>query len=243
MRRYGLVGNRISYSFSKGYFTQKFTQMGIKDTVYDNFDLDDISEITVLLKNPQIKGLNVTIPYKEAVIPYIDRLHPVADEIGAVNTISFSGDQVVGHNTDALGFKLSLMPLLKDSIKKALVLGTGGASKAVLHVLEELNIRVTNVSRSGNKGDITYDDLTTQVINHHKLIVNTTPVGTFPNISLKPALPYEGLTSEHVLYDLVYNPLKTAFLEEGFNRGATISNGIRMLELQAEAAWEIWQSP
>lgn len=243
MRRYGLVGKDIGYSFSKGYFTEKFATLGIEDAIYTNYDLEDIAQISTLFKEVDtLCGLNVTIPYKENVIPYLTELDPIAQEIGAVNTIAFSGKEIIGFNTDTLGFRASLQPHLTQAMNKAMVLGTGGASKAVLHVLRELDIEATKVSRDPRKGDITYADLNAGMVADHKLIINCTPLGTFPKISKKPELPYEGVHDAHLLYDLVYNPLKSAFLLEGESRGAAICNGIRMLELQAEASWNIWQS-
>lgn len=240
--KYGLIGKNISYSFSKGYFTEKFVKLGLTDRIYENYDLDKIDEVMSILNDKDIRGLNVTVPYKEAVIPFLTEMHPMALEIGAVNTIAFKDGMKIGHNTDALGFKASLLPHLPKNTKKALILGTGGASKAVIYVLNELDILPTLVSRELSRGDVTYDSLTELQVSQHQLIINCSPVGTYPNIGLKPAIPYNGIGRNHLLYDLVYNPNKTAFLQEGEDRGASICNGIRMLEFQAEAAWNIWQA-
>ncbi len=243
MDKYGLVGKNISYSFSRGYFTEKFARLGLENVTYENYDLQEIGEIESVFKNEVgLKGLNVTIPYKEEVIPFLNELHPVAEEIGAVNTIAFQGDIRIGHNTDAIGFKASLIPMLPDNCKQALILGTGGASKAIRHVLTELEIAYTIVSRQPEEGMYSYDELDKEIIAANLLIVNSTPLGTYPNIGLRPEIPYDGIGERHCLFDLVYNPAKTAFLTEGEKRGARIANGLRMLELQAEASWNIWQN-
>ena len=240
--RYGLVGKHIAYSFSQGYFSSKFKMLGLADCSYENFDLSDISEFKALLSKANLKGLNVTIPYKEAVLPFLDKLDDKAESIGAVNTIAFTKEGLIGHNTDAYGFKMSLLPLLTESHKKALVLGTGGASKAIHYVLNELNIESTAVSRSQIDEGYSYSQLTSEIVASHTLIINCTPLGTHPNIDDKPDIPYRHLTSQHLLYDLIYNPSKTAFLKEGEKIGCTIKNGLEMLELQAEKSWEIWNS-
>lgn len=238
--RFGLVGRDISYSFSKGYFTEKFEKLGLSHHSYENFHLEDISKLEALLQSPNIKGLNVTIPYKEEVIPFMSKLDPKAAEIGAVNTIKFVENGYIGYNTDAYGFEETLKPLLKNHHKKALILGTGGASKAIAFVLTSLGIRFSHVSRKARKGHFTYDELDDGLISGHKLIVNCTPLGTHPHIHDKPNIPFDGLGPQHMLYDLIYNPEKTSFLKEGEKKGATIQNGRRMLELQAERSWQIW---
>ncbi len=242
MLKFGLIGKNISYSFSRSYFETKFDHLGI-DATYLNFDLQDISEFRkVLKKNPQLKGLNVTIPYKEEIIPFLNSLDPVAEEIGAVNTIRFSEGTLKGFNTDHYGFAEAIRPYLKTGDKNALILGTGGASKAVAYALKNLGIAPSFVSRSGKKGGYTYEQLDREVMKKHSVIINTTPLGTFPNIQDFPAIPTNLLGREHLLFDLIYNPEKTRLMELAEEKGARICNGKRMLELQAEKAWEIWNS-
>ncbi len=210
---------------------------------YENFDLESIEEFPDMLRNnPGLVGLNVTIPYKEAIIPYLDELDVEAARIGAVNTIKIGAGGLKGYNTDAYGFQKSLEPLLRGQHKKALILGTGGASKAVAHVFRSLSIAFRYVSRQPGPGQLSYESLGEDIMNSHAIIVNTTPLGTHPNISEKPLVPYDLISPDHLLFDLIYNPEKTAFLQEGEKRGAQIKNGLRMLELQAEKAWEIWNS-
>ncbi len=240
--RFGLVGKNISYSFSKGYFTKKFTDLKLNDHSYENFDLQEINDFQKIVQQNNIKGLNVTIPYKETVIPYLDELDAKAKKIGAVNTIKISKKGVKGYNTDAYGFQKSIMPFLKEQHTKALIFGTGGASKAVAFVFKELNIAYTFVSRKPAKNQLSYQDLHAEIFKKYTILVNCTPLGSHPNIDLRPDIQYQYITSEHLLFDLIYNPEKTAFLQEGEKRGAAICNGQRMLEFQAEKAWEIWNS-
>lgn len=238
---YGLIGKNISYSFSRGYFKKKFEAMELKNHVYQNFDLSSISEFPTIFKNTKnVKGLNVTIPYKEEVMEFLNDIDDAAKKIGAVNTIKVGEDGLKGFNTDAYGFKKSLEPNLKKHHQKGLILGTGGASKAIAYVLEELGITYTFVSRSGKNNGYTYKDLTNDIIKEHTLIVNCSPVGTFPDIEQKPDIPYQEINEEHLLFDLIYNPEETAFLKAGKENGATICNGYKMLEYQAEKSWEIW---
>lgn len=240
---FGLIGRNISYSFSKAYFTNKFTTLNLKSHSYENFDLKSIEEFPNLLRhNRELKGLNVTIPYKEAIIPYLDSLDKKAASIGAVNTIKFTKDGLQGFNTDAYGFKKSIYPFLKETHKQALILGTGGASKAITHVLKELGISFKKVSRTPIGSQIGYSDLNKKIIDTYTVIINCTPIGTFPDTDAKPNIPYRYLTSDHILFDLIYNPEKTAFLLAGEHKGAAICNGLKMLEFQAEKAWEIWNS-
>ena len=241
-KRFGLVGRNISYSFSKGYFKEKFKKLNLPNHSYENFDLSDISEFKNLVEHNHLSGLNVTIPYKEAVIPYLNGLSKTAQQIGAVNTIAFTSDGLVGHNTDAYGFEHSLRPLLLPHHKKALILGTGGASKAVAFALKKLGLETTYVSRTEQENILTYQALESDILTAYTVIVNCTPLGTHPNIDEKPDFPYGLLTENHLLYDLIYNPEKTSFLKEGEKQGATIKNGLEMLRLQAEKAWEIWTS-
>ena len=241
IHRFGLVGKNISYSFSKGYFRDKFSDLGLEGYSYENFDLQHIDEFPELLKsNPEVKGLNVTIPYKQEIIPYLDDLDAKAREIGAVNTIQFDGERLIGHNTDAFGFRKSIEPFLGSHHDRALILGTGGASKAIAYVLGQLGIGVTYVSRSPDDRQIGYADIGRSVLTDHPILVNCTPLGTHPDVARKPDIPYTYLTDRHLLFDLIYNPAKTAFLKEGEQRGAQIVNGLQMLRLQADRAWEIW---
>ncbi|MEO1009983.1 MAG: shikimate dehydrogenase [Bacteroidota bacterium] len=240
--RYGLVGKDISYSFSKGYFTKKFADLGLEHYSYENFDLRHIGEFPKLLnQGNDLKGLNVTIPYKEEVIPFLSGLEGAARHIGAVNTIQFQDrKEVVGHNTDAYGFRNSLEPFLKKHHQAALILGTGGASKAVAYVFNNLGIAYRFVSRNPGKGQLGYPEIDGAILEKSTIVVNCTPLGTFPKVDQKPPIPYSLLTPRHLLYDLIYNPSKTAFLLGGEAQGTAITNGLRMLELQAEKAWEIW---
>ncbi len=242
-KRYGLLGKNIDYSFSQGYFTQKFQDLGLSDHSYENFDIQTISEVDSILRLHGLKGLNVTIPYKQEIIPYLDELDPIAEKIGAVNTIKFTSKGLKGFNTDAYGFKVAIQPFLAPNHTNALVLGTGGASKAVCYVLDELGIVNTYVSRSKKEGQLVYRELNKDIIQNHQVIINCTPLGTFPNIEHKPPIPYEHLGKDHLLFDLIYNPAKTSFLALGEQKGASICNGKTMLVGQAEKAWEIWNMP
>jgi shikimate dehydrogenase len=243
MKKLGLLGKNISYSFSKSYFKSKFTKEKITDTSYENFDIEFIDLFPSIIQNTEsLKGMNVTIPYKEEVIPYLDKLNRKAAEIGAVNTIKITKKgKLVGYNTDCYGFKKSIEPHLKPHHKKALILGTGGASKAVAYTLKELGIGFQYVSRKMSNGiDFTYNILTETDIKNNLVIINCTPLGTFPNIEDCPNIPYNGITGKHVLFDLIYNPEETKFLKYGKEKGAITINGLKMLELQAEKAWSIW---
>jgi shikimate dehydrogenase len=241
MKVYGLIGYPLGHSFSKGFFAEKFTKENIKDCIYDNFPLSTIEAFPALLKEqPDLCGLNVTIPYKQAVIPYLDELSPAAAQIKAVNCIRFIDGVKTGFNTDAIGFRRSLEPLLKAHHTNALILGTGGAAKAVQYVFEALNIPYKLVSRQATAEAVTYDQLDGDVMEENTIIINTTPLGMYPNEEAAPELPYQFLSSQHLLYDLIYNPAITSFLKQGKDKGATIKNGHEMLVLQAEASWEIW---
>lgn len=245
MRTFGLIGYPLSHSFSKKYFTEKFEKEGIENTVYELFPLESIDEFPELIKStPNLAGLNVTIPYKEAVIPFLDELDPKAEAIGAVNTIKLENGKLKGYNTDYIGFKESLIKFVGPNPmpQQALILGTGGASKAVQVTLEDLGISYRFVSRSADAGQLSYESLNTQyqILNTAKLIINTTPLGMSPNIEGLPDLPYEQLTPNHFLYDLVYNPLITAFMQKGIDANCWVKNGLEMLHGQAEAAWKVW---
>ncbi len=242
---FGLIGRNISYSFSKTYFTKKFNALNLSNYEYVNFDLKNIEELQLVLKKnkKKLRGMNVTIPYKEEIIPFLDKIDNEAQKIGAVNTIRITKKgKLKGYNTDYAGFKKSLQPLLKEEYKKALILGTGGASKAIAYALKKLNIPYIFVSReTTNKKMLKYQNLKKDIMQEHLLIVNCTPLGTHPNIQNKPTIPYEYITNRHILYDLIYNPPETEFLKSGKEKEATIKNGLEMLEIQAEEAWKIWQ--
>jgi shikimate dehydrogenase len=243
IRQFGLIGFPLSHSFSKGYFTEKFTREGITNAIYENYPLSQIREFADLCDaHPDFTGLNVTIPYKESVIPFLDDLSDEAKVIGAVNTIHFREGKKIGYNTDAHGFELSLMPLLRPHHQRALVLGTGGASKAVMYVLDKLGIPGQYVSRNKAQGVFAYHDLTDEIISTHTLIINTSPLGMYPYSDVAPSIPYTAISRDHLLYDLIYNPPVTHFMQMGLDRGAQVKNGLEMLHLQAERAWEIWNS-
>lgn len=238
--QYGIIGYPLSHTFSPRYFTNKFAKEGI-DAEYKAYPLLKVNDFKVLLDAvPLIRGLNVTIPYKQAIIPYLSRVCDIASAIGAVNCINFKNGEMTGHNTDIVGFRESLKPLLLPHHKHALILGTGGAARAVGYVLGNEGISYKKVSRRAAPDTITYEELTPEIIKEHTLIVNTTPMGMSPNIDTYPPIPYSGITPHHLLYDLVYNPEETKFLAMGKQHGAVIKNGMEMLPIQAEAAWKIW---
>ena len=244
-RLFGLLGRDISYSFSRGYFSKKFTQLNLENHNYVNFDLPRIEDFPSILEdNEGVRGINVTIPYKEEVMPYLDKIDKTAKEIGAVNTIKITKrGNLKGYNSDVVGFEKSIKPLLKKHHKKALILGTGGASKAIAYALKRNGIKYKFVSRNPEgKKQISYDDLSQKIIEDYTVIVNSTPLGTSPDIDKCPAIPYQFLTSKHLLYDLIYNPEVSKFLSNGKEKGAIIKNGYEMLELQAEESWRIWNS-
>lgn len=241
MKLFGLIGYPLSHSFSKRYFTQKFESEKI-DAQYENYPLKAIEEFPALIKNYNLSGINVTIPYKQDVIPYLDSMSEEAKKIGAVNTIQIRDGKLKGNNTDCYGFEQSLLPFLKPSHKHALVLGTGGASKAVVFVLDKLGIEWKYVSRTKFSNVLTYKEINAEIVKSHPLIINTTPLGMYPNVEECPEIDYDAIGENHLLYDLVYNPEETLFLQKGKSKGATIKNGLEMLHLQAEKAWEIWNS-
>ena len=241
MRELGLIGKTLSHSFSKVYFEEKFRRENITDTSYSLFEIADIKQLpTFILQHPQLVGFNVTIPYKQQIIPYLDELSEEASAVNAVNAVLVkhigNKTHTIGYNTDIEGFRKSLEGM--TMAKKAMILGTGGAAAAVKYVLQQKGCDITIVSRNPEKG-LPYSELTPEIIAVHKLIVNCTPLGTFPNINEKPDIPYQGISGEHFLYDLVYNPSETSFLKEGLNRGAKVQNGLRMLHGQAEAFWRL----
>ena len=253
MRTYGLLGKSLNHSFSKDYFEKKFAKQLPKDLVkhlsqnleegYINIELSSIDNIRDRPEFSGLTGFNVTIPYKQGIIQYLDELTPEAKAIGAVNSVEIIEERWIGHNTDFIGFRRTLLPLIENRVENALILGTGGASLAVAYVLKELGIRFFFVSRvPQNEQTCSYEQVTPLLLEKCKLIVNTTPVGQFPNQDEKPNLPYTSLTDQHVLYDLIYNPETTAFLQEGISRGARYCNGQSMLEIQAEESYKIWNT-
>ncbi len=243
MRLFGLIGYPLSHSFSKKYFTEKFEKEEITECRYDLFPLKTIQELSILLQQqPELEGLNITIPYKKKVFSFLDTSH-IPEGIDACNCINITDGKLAGYNTDVTGFEKSLKPLLKTFHKKALVLGNGGATAAVIYVLQKLNIQFEIVSRKKHSGSaFTYSDLDKSIMTENLLIINTTPLGMFPETDTCSDIPYQFITEKHLLYDLVYNPAKTLFLQKGEERGATIKNGEEMLILQAEESWRIWNS-
>ncbi|WP_257659221.1 shikimate dehydrogenase family protein [Parapedobacter lycopersici] len=247
MKNFGLIGYPLTHSFSKRYYDAKFEREQIKEVDYQLYPIESISALPELISNdPQLAGINVTIPYKIAVMDYLHQLSPEAEAIAAVNCIRIdrqTGEPILtGYNTDVFGFMESLKPLLQPWHTSALVLGNGGAAKAVIYALTQLGIAPHLVSRRPEGGQYTYSQLSADVLSEHLLLVNTTPLGTYPDIDNCPDIPYEYLGEKHLLYDLVYNPAATAFLKRGARQGAAIKNGLEMLELQAERNWQLWNS-
>ena len=242
MKQYGLIGKTLDHSFSKSYFENKFITQHIQNASYSNFPLESIDEFKSLIKKKTFSGLNITIPYKTSIIPFLDELSEEAKSIGAVNTIHFKNDKLIGYNTDYIGFLNAIKPFLKNTMEQALILGTGGASKAVVFALKKIGIKCSCVSRLPNEQQWNYDQLNDLILKHHLLIVNTTPLGTIPNINECPNIPYQFITEKHLLVDLVYNPEETLFLKKGRKNLANILNGKSMLIHQAEEAWKIWNS-
>ena len=239
-RKFGLIGKNIDYSFSMKYFTEKFKKENL-DCTYSNFDIENISLIESILQKNGISGYNVTIPYKQEIIKFLDEIDEVAKAIGAVNTIKKIDNKNIGFNTDCIGFEKSLIPLIENKKPdSALILGGGGASKAVKYVLKKIKINYSTVSRKEGKSEFIYENLNDVIINRFKMIINCSPVGTFPNINKCPNIPYKHLTKEHVLYDLVYNPIESLFLRRGRELGCKTKNGLEMLEIQANESWRIW---
>jgi shikimate dehydrogenase len=243
MNNYGLIGYPLSHSFSENYFAEKFQKEQIQDCSYKAYPISSIEDVIPLISKENLSGFNVTIPYKKQIIPFLDSLSEEADRVQAVNTVKVVGDKLIGYNTDIYGFQTSIKPFLASYHERALILGTGGASAAVAYVLKQLGIQVFFVSRSNLdiENGFTYEQLSSEMMAHFKLIVNTTPLGTYPDVDSFPPLPYKGISSEHLLYDLVYNPSETSFMKKGKSQGAVAINGMNMLKLQAERAWEIWR--
>ena len=242
MRKFGLIGKKLGHSFSKKYFTEKFEREGIQEAQYELYELPEAQELKYLLqREPELVGINVTVPFKQDVIPLLDELDEVAAKIGAVNTIKVSGGKTKGYNTDYVGFKNTLEAFYpQDDRKQALVLGTGGAAKAVWAALDALEIPFKSVSRNPAEQELGYEQLTSDLLQAYNLIINTTPLGMHPHTDTLPELPYQALTRQHYLYDLVYNPEQTLFLKKGALAGAKTCNGLSMLYQQADAAWAIW---
>lgn len=240
MTKFGIIGYPLGHSFSKGFFTEKFARESI-DAQYLNFEIPDVAMLPdVLRNNPELRGLNVTLPHKQAVIPLLDEMSEEAKEIGAVNVIRVRNGKLKGFNSDIIGFTNSIKPLLMPHHKKALILGTGGASKAIRVGLNRLGVEWTYVSRSPREEMITYEDITAETLQAYTVIVNCSPVGMFPKVDAAPAIPYELLSPQHLLFDCVYNPEETLFMKKGREQGATVKNGLEMLHLQAVASWDFW---
>lgn len=245
MKKYGLIGYPVGHSYSQDFFQEKFKKLGLKDYSYDLFEMEFLNEFPAIwLKNPTLEGVNVTVPHKEKVIQYLDKLDTSSIKVGAANVIHKQGGKLVGYNTDYMAFKESLVGWVGRFTGEALILGSGGASKAVQAALADLNIPYNQVSRTSKGGDYTYDQLKSNpdIISRFKLIINSTPLGMFPNNDSLPDLPYKRLTKGCFLYDLIYNPDQTAFMKQGELHGAKTKNGLEMLGLQAEKSWDIWSS-
>ena len=243
-RKFGLLGYPLQHSFSRGYHNERFARWGL-DAVYENYELSDLSQLrSIVERDKELEGLNVTIPYKQAVMPLLDDIDPVAQAIGAVNVIRIEriddAVRMVGYNSDYIGFRNSIAPLLKPHHIHALVLGTGGASKAVCAALADMGITVVRVSRTPRQGELGYDALTAEVMAQCTIVVNTTPLGMYPHVDACAPIPYELLTSRHLCYDVVYNPTTTLFMQRASQHGATVCNGLEMLYGQADVAWDIW---
>lgn len=244
MDKYGIIGLPLGHSFSPGFFNEKFKNEGI-DAIYEKYELPQIeSLLEILAMNPELKGLNVTIPYKQKVMNFLDELSDEARAIGAVNVVRINHDgkklHMKGYNSDVIGFTRSIEPLLTSYHKKALILGTGGASKAIEYGLQKIGLEILKVSRRKDKDTITYDEVTPELIHEYNVIVNCTPVGMYPHTEECPALPYDAMDNRTLLYDLIYNPDETLFMKRGKEHGAVVKNGLEMLLLQAYASWEFW---
>ena len=238
MKTFGLIGKSLSHSFSSNYFNEKFFKERITNTEYLNFELNDISKLPQLIKKQNLSGVNVTLPYKESIIPFLDELSEDAKRIGSVNTIQISNGKLIGHNTDVVGFKQSITPLLAGR-NTALILGDGGAAKAVKFIFNQLNISHKTINRNSS---FDYSDITRELIGSNVIIINTTPIGMMPKIKNYPQIPYELLTDKHLLFDLIYNPKETLFLRCGRANNACTKNGLEMLQIQAETSWNIWNT-
>lgn len=247
MKTYGLIGYRLGYSFSKGFFTSKFEKENLAEHEYVNFELDSIDDFpSIFEKNDHIAGLNCTIPYKQQIMPFLDEIDEEAAKVGAINTVKIireaNDTKLIGFNTDIYGFENSLKPMLTPIHKKALILGTGGASKAIKYILDKLKIEYISASIEEQlfENEIRYEQIDGILLSEYLIVINATPLGTFPKVDNCPNIPYEKLTENHVLFDLVYNPEETLFMKKGKEKGALVKNGLEMLHLQAVKAWEIW---
>jgi shikimate dehydrogenase len=243
MKRYGLIGYPLTHSLSQQYFTDKFSQEGIDDCIYERFSIPSIDDLhTILDTHKDLCGFNITIPYKKEVLAFLTERSKAVEEVGACNCVKIEGQNLIGYNTDVIGFENSLIPFLKPTHNQALVLGTGGAALAIVYVLQKLGIAYKYVSRTAAEGQFSYNDLDASVMELHTLVINTTPLGMFPNIEACPDIPYQLLTPDHHLFDLTYNPAESTFLAKGKQMGATIQNGQQMFVEQAEQSWRIWNS-
>jgi len=243
MKLYGLIGYPLSHSFSKKFFTDKFEKEGIKNCRYENFPIPVIDDVKNIISLPALQGFNITIPYKEQIIPFLHQVSDIVNKINACNCVKIVNGKLLGFNTDVPGFQYALVTGLNPLLhKKALILGTGGSSKAVKYVLSKMEIEFIVISRKPAAGGLSYEQITEEIIHNHKLIINTTPLGMFPNVVEAPPLPYQFITKDHFLFDLIYNPEKTLFLKKGEQQGAQIQNGYHMLILQAEESWRIWNT-
>jgi shikimate dehydrogenase len=243
MKRYGLIGYPLTHSLSQQYFTDKFSQEGIYDCIYERFSIPSIDDLhTILDIHKDLCGFNITIPYKKEVLAFLTERSKAVEEVGACNCVKIEGQNLIGYNTDVIGFENSLIPFLKPTHNQALVLGTGGAALAIVYVLQKLGIAYKYVSRTAAEGQFSYNELDASVMELHTLIINTTPLGMFPNIEACPNIPYQLLTPDHHLFDLTYNPAESTFLAKGKQMGATIQNGQQMFVEQAEQSWRIWNS-
>jgi len=242
VRKFGLIGYPLTHSFSQKYFTEKFLREGISGAVYENFPLPAIAALPDVLRDAELCGLNVTIPYKQEVMPFLHVADAVVTEIGACNCIRIRDGRLYGYNTDVVGFERSVIRKLRPWHDQALILGTGGAAKAVEYVMKKLGIRYRHVSRRAGAGGLSYEQVDAALLSHYTLIINTTPLGMSPKVDACPQLPYGALTSRHYLYDLIYNPTRTLFLQKGEESGATVENGQEMLIIQAEESWRIWNA-
>jgi shikimate dehydrogenase len=239
---YGLIGKNIAYSFSKKYFSDKFSSEPFLDCKYENFDIEDMEQLkTIVAQNPNLRGLNVTIPFKQAVMPYLNKVSKKAKAIGAVNVIKLTKKgNLKGYNSDCYGFKKSLKPLLENHHKKALILGTGGAAQAIAFALKELQIQYTFASRNPMENAIGYDRINATSFDNYQIVINCSPIGTSPNVEAFPEIPYQFFTKKHLAFDLIYNPAETTFLKKARENGAVTKNGYDMLKFQADKSWEIW---
>jgi shikimate dehydrogenase len=244
MKQYGLIGKSLSHSFSARYFNTKFENEGITDCRFELFELKDIKQVKELVNNnPELMGFSVTIPYKETILPYLDEMNATVEDIGACNCVKVENGKLIGYNTDIDGFMSSFLAVLEMHHDSSIVLGNGGAAKAVIHSLEQWSLDPLVVARNPkNEHELPWDELTEEIINQHKIIINTTPVGMYPSVDEYPNIPYKGIDRFHLVYDLIYNPEKTLFLQKAEAQDATIKNGLEMLEQQAETAWIIWNT-